>query len=81
MISLHHILKDKNMLASDMGAIMVKGLLEKTNTKAEEVDMLILGTITSDMNLPDSANTVCDKLGLKNAFGYELLIINYVIFF
>jgi 3-oxoacyl-[acyl-carrier-protein] synthase-3 len=47
-------------------------LLEKTGTKPGEIDMLIVGTVTADMVFPDTANTVCDKIGAKNAFGYDI---------
>jgi 3-oxoacyl-[acyl-carrier-protein] synthase-3 len=62
----------KNMSASDMGVEIVKGLLEKTNTAAEEIELLICATITGDMVFPDTANTILDKIGAKNAFGYDL---------
>ena len=55
-----------------MAVEMVKGLLEKTNTRPEEVEMLICATITGDMIFPDTANTICDKIGAKNAFGYDI---------
>jgi len=66
------ILKGEGLAASDMGVEMVKGLLEKTNTKPEEVEMLICATITGDMIFPDTANTICDKAGIRNAFGYDI---------
>ncbi len=66
------ILKGEGLAASDMGVEMVKGLLEKTNTKPEEVEMLICATITGDMIFPDTANTICDKVGIRNAFGYDI---------
>jgi 3-oxoacyl-[acyl-carrier-protein] synthase-3 len=66
------ILKQKGWAASDMGAEMVKGLLAKTNTKPEEVELLICATITGDMVFPDTANTICDKAGIHNAFGYDI---------
>ena len=66
------ILKTPGWATSDMCAEAVKGLLEKTNTKPGEIDMLIVGTITGDMVFPDPANTVCDKIGAKNAFGYDI---------
>jgi len=66
------ILKGEGLAASDMGVEMVKGLLDKTNTKPEEVEMLICATITGDMVFPDTANTICDKAGIRNAFGYDI---------
>ncbi len=66
------ILKKEGWAASDMGNEMVKSLLEKTNTKPEEVELLICATITGDMVFPDTANTICDKAGIKNAFGFDI---------
>ncbi len=67
-----HILKTPGWATSDMAAEAVKGLLGKTNTKPEEVEMLICATVTPDMHFPDTANTVCDKAGLTNAFGFDI---------
>jgi 3-oxoacyl-[acyl-carrier-protein] synthase-3 len=58
--------------SSDLGAEAVKRLLEKTNTKPEEVDVLINCTVTPDMQFPATANIICDKVGIKNAFGFDL---------
>lgn len=66
------ILKKEGWAASDMGVEMVKGLLEKTNTKPEEVDMLVCATITGDRVFPDTANTIADKVGAKNSFGFDI---------
>jgi 3-oxoacyl-[acyl-carrier-protein] synthase-3 len=55
-----------------MCAEAVKGLLDKTGTKPGEIDMIIVATVTADMVFPDTANTVCDKVGAKNAFGYDI---------
>jgi len=66
------ILKGEGLAASDMGKEMVEGLLKKTNTKPEEIDLVICATITGDMVFPDTANTICDKVGIKNAFGFDI---------
>jgi 3-oxoacyl-[acyl-carrier-protein] synthase-3 len=71
-IKQRHILKDKNMTASDMGAKMVQGLLEKTNTNPEDIEMLLCATITGDRIFPDTANTISDKVGAVNAYGYDI---------
>ena len=57
---------------SDMAVEAVKGLLAKTNTRPEEVELVIFATVTPDMIMPDTANTLCDKAGLKNAYGFDL---------
>ena len=66
------ILKDPTKGSSDLGVEAVKGLLEKTGTSPDEVGMLICATVTPDMTFPDNANTICDKVGIKNAFGYDI---------
>jgi len=67
-----HILKGKGMGTSDMAAEAVKGLLEKTGTLAEEIGLVICATVTPDMIFPATANIVCDKAGIKNAFGFDM---------
>ena len=42
-----HILKGEGLGTSDMGAEAVKGLLEKTGTRPEEIDLLICATVTA----------------------------------
>lgn len=66
------ILKEPGKATSDMGVEAVKGLLEKTGTTLDEVDMLICATVTPDFPFPDTANVICDKLGIKNAFCYDI---------
>ncbi|MBK8554824.1 MAG: ketoacyl-ACP synthase III [Lewinellaceae bacterium] len=66
------ILRTPGWATSDMCVEAVKGLLEKTSTKPGEIDLVIIGTITGDMIFPDTANTVCDKIGASNAFGYDI---------
>ncbi len=67
-----HILKGEGKGTSDMGAEAVKQLLAKTGTKAEEVDLLICTTVTPDMQFPATANIISDKVGIKNAFSFDL---------
>lgn len=66
------ILKGENQGTSVMGAEAVKGLLEKTNTNPEDIDLIICATVTPDMPFPATANLVADMVGAKNAFGYDL---------
>lgn len=66
------ILKGENKGTSALGIEAVKGLLEKTNTEASEVDLLIFATITPDMPFPDTANIVADAVGIKNAFCFDI---------
>ncbi len=66
------ILKGEGMGTSDMGAKAVEELLRKTGTRPEEVDLLICTTVTPDMQFPATANIISDKLGILNAFSFDL---------
>ncbi len=66
------ILKGEGMGTSHMATEAVKGLLEKTNTKAEEIDFLICATTTPDMQFPATGNIVAHKAGL-NCLSYDLM--------
>ncbi len=67
-----HILKGENKGASDMGAEAVKALLKKKNIDPSEIDLLICATVTGDMHFPATANIISDKVGIKNAFSYDI---------
>lgn len=66
------ILKGENQGTSVIGIAAVMGLLEKTNTQASEIDLIICATTTPDMPFPATANIIGDAIGAKNAFGYDL---------
>lgn len=66
------ILKEEGKATSDLAVKAISELLEKTNTNPEDVDLLIVPTITPDMHFPSTANIIGHKLGLKNAFGYDI---------
>ncbi len=66
------ILKGEGLGTSDMGEKAVKGLLEKTGTSPDEISLLICATVTPDMFFPATANIICDKVGIKNAFSFDL---------
>jgi 3-oxoacyl-[acyl-carrier-protein] synthase-3 len=63
----------KKGASSDMAAEAVKGLLEKTNTNPLDVDLVVLATVTPDYPFPSTANVLCDKTGMKNAWGFDLI--------
>lgn len=66
------ILKGEGMGNSEMCVKAVNQLLEKRGIKAEEIDLLLVGTVTPDHVFPSTSNIVCDKIGAKNAWGYDL---------
>ena len=66
------ILKGEGLGSSDLGEQAVRGLLLKTNTAPEDVDLMICSTVTPDMMFPATANIISDKCGIKNAFSFDL---------
>ncbi|OQA12342.1 MAG: 3-oxoacyl-(acyl-carrier-protein) synthase 3 [Bacteroidetes bacterium ADurb.Bin397] len=66
------ILKGQGLGSSDMAAAAVQGLLKKKNIAPEEIELVICATTTPDMQFPATANIVSDKVGMKNAFGFDI---------
>ncbi len=66
------ILKGDGQGSSVMAVGAILPLLEKTNTKPEEIDLIICATVTPDMVFPATANIIGAEIGAINAFGYDL---------
>jgi 3-oxoacyl-[acyl-carrier-protein] synthase-3 len=66
------ILKGEGKGASHMGVEAVKGLLDKTQTDPDEIDLVICATVTPDMLFPDTANLIAHAVGIKNAFCFDI---------
>ena len=71
-ISERRILKGEGLGSSDMAAPAVIELCRKKGLDPLEIDCLICCTVTPDMVFPATANIICDKIGAKNAFGFDL---------
>jgi 3-oxoacyl-[acyl-carrier-protein] synthase III len=67
------ILKGEGKGTSDMVVPAVKLICEKRGIQPNEIDCLIVATVTPDMLFPSTANLVCDKLGIKNAWSFDIL--------
>jgi 3-oxoacyl-[acyl-carrier-protein] synthase III len=67
-----HILKEEGKATSDMAVEAVKELLEKRGISPNDIDLLIMATITGDYIFPSAANIVCDKIGAKNAWSFDM---------
>ncbi|MDR0725559.1 MAG: ketoacyl-ACP synthase III [Prevotellaceae bacterium] len=67
-----HVLKGEGKATSDMAVEAVKRLFEKTGTKPEEVDLLVWCGVTPDMPFPATANIISYKLGINNAFSFDI---------
>ncbi|WP_276090896.1 beta-ketoacyl-ACP synthase III [Pedobacter sp. JY14-1] len=66
------ILKGEGLGTSDLAVEAVNGLLKKRGIGAEEIELIIFCTTTPDMPFPATANILADKVGAKNAWGYDL---------
>lgn len=66
------ILKGEGMGSSHMGAEAVTGLLAKTNTKPEEIELLICATTTPDYVFPCTANLICNMVGIRNVGSFDI---------
>ncbi len=66
------ILTEKGKATSDMGVEAVRSLLQKTGTSPDEVDLLLCATITPDMPFPATANIIAHKVGIHNAWSFDI---------
>lgn len=71
-IKRRHILKGENQGTSVMAVKALEGLLKKTNTNPEEIDLIICATTTPDLVFPATANIIANKVGAVNSFGYDV---------
>jgi len=67
-----HILRGEGLGTSHMAAEAVRGLLQKTGTKPDEVDLLICATTTPDMQFPSTANLICEMVGVRNVGSFDV---------
>ena len=71
-ISERRILREPGKASSDMAAKAVEEILRKKGLDPLEIDCIICATVTPDMIFPATANIIGDKVGAKNAFGFDL---------
>jgi len=66
------ILKGEGLGTSFMAIKAAEDLLQKSNTKPEDIDMVIVATATPDMPVASTAAYTASKIGAVNAFSYDL---------
>ncbi len=66
------ILNEEGLGTSYMARKAAKQLMQKTGANPDDIDMVIVCTTTPDYHFPSTASILCDKLGLKNAFAFDL---------
>lgn len=71
-ISERRILREPGKASSDMAVKAIEEILRKKNLDPMDIDCIICATVTPDMIFPATANIIGDKIGAKNAFGFDL---------
>ncbi len=66
------ILKGEGRGVSEMIIPAVQQILDKKQLNPLDIDCMIVATVTPDMVFPATANIVCNKIGAKNAWGFDL---------
>ncbi len=63
---------DKGVAASDLAAVATCDLLRQRGIAASEIDCIIVATVTPDMFFPSTACVLQEKIGARNAWGFDL---------
>ena len=63
---------DKGVAASDLAVEAVKNLLESHPFDLQQVDLIVVGTVTPDMMYPSTACLVQHKLSIANTWGFDV---------
>ena len=63
---------DPGMASSHLGTEAARKLLAAKAVRPEEIELIILATVTPDMLFPATACLIQDRLGAKNAWGFDL---------
>jgi 3-oxoacyl-[acyl-carrier-protein] synthase III len=63
---------DAGVASSYLATEAAKELLAKTKTNPAEIDLVIVASVTPDMLFPATACLVQDRIGAKNAWGFDL---------
>jgi 3-oxoacyl-[acyl-carrier-protein] synthase III len=58
---------------SDLGAAAAKEAIKKAGLKPEQIDLILVATITPDMFFPSTACFIQDKIGAKNSAGFDIM--------
>jgi len=58
--------------ASDMGARAIEAMLKNRGMGPEEIDIIIVATVTPDMFFPSTACVIQEKIGATKAWGFDL---------
>jgi 3-oxoacyl-[acyl-carrier-protein] synthase-3 len=63
---------DKEKGTSLMATKAAEVVLEETSTSPEELDLILMATVTPDMPVPSAASFVQRNLGARNSWGFDI---------
>ena len=63
---------EADMATSDLATKAAQAALESSNLIAKDLDMIIVATVTPDMNFPSTARLVQRNIGAVNAAAFDL---------
>jgi 3-oxoacyl-[acyl-carrier-protein] synthase III len=63
---------DKGIATSHMATEAAKCLLQLTKTNGEDIDLIVVASVTPDMFFPATACLVQDRIGANKAWGFDL---------
>ncbi|MZM33494.1 3-oxoacyl-ACP synthase, partial [Bifidobacterium pseudocatenulatum] len=66
------ILNEEGLGTSYMARKAVKQLMQRTQSNPDDIDLVIVATTTPDYRLPSTASILCERVGLKNAFAFDM---------
>ena len=64
---------DKGVATSDLAEGAARKVLEQRGISADEIDLIIVATVTPDMFFPSTACVLQEKIGASKAWGFDLL--------
>jgi 3-oxoacyl-[acyl-carrier-protein] synthase-3 len=63
---------DPGVATSDLAAEAAKEAIRRAGLKPEDIDLIVVGTVTPDMLFPSTACLVQHKIGATKAWGFDL---------
>ncbi len=63
---------DRGVAASHLGTEAARRVLAQTNTSPEEIELIVVASVTPDMMFPATACLIQDRLGAKRAWGFDV---------
>jgi len=63
---------ENGVAASDLATEAARRVLAQTGTPADEIELIVLASVTPDMMFPATACLVQERIGAKRAWGFDL---------